>query len=306
MKKVLVLMGGLSAERDISLLSGEQVASALIRAGYTVVTYDLTADISGLIEELIREKPDVVFNALHGRYGEDGCIPGLLNLMKIPYTHSGVLASAIGMDKNRTRQLVHNIGLTVAAGGLMTKDSFLEQEPPLPYVIKPNDNGSSVGVFIVRSTSDKEQALHQWTDNTSRLVEQYIPGRELSVAVLDGQAIGIVEIVPQTGYYDFKNKYTDGGAKHLVPAPIPPDLYQTALHQAELAHRVLGCRGVSRSDFRLDDTTDPLHPKLVFLEINTHPGMTKLSLVPDIALHCRQISYEQLVSHLVEEAACDA
>ena len=306
MKKVMVLMGGLSSERDISLLSGEQVSAALKRAGYTVVTHDLTTDIPAFIATLTREKPDVVFNALHGRFGEDGCIAGLLNLMKIPYTHSGVLASAIGMDKDRARRLVGHIGLTVAAGGLMTKDTFLRSEPPFPYVIKPNDNGSSVGVFIVRSVSDRDQALQNWTDDTPHLVEQYIPGRELSVAVLDGKGIGIVEIVPQTGYYDFKNKYTDGGARHLIPAPIAHDIYQKALHQAEMAHQALGCRGVSRTDFRLDDETDPQNPELVFLEINTHPGMTKLSLVPDIAGRCQHMTYEQLVSHLVEEATCDA
>ena len=306
MKKVMVVMGGLSAERDISLLSGHQVAEALIRAGYTVITHDLTADISAFLTHLSLEKPDVVFNALHGRYGEDGCLSGLLNLLKIPYTHSGVLASAVGMDKNKARQAVRHIGLTVAEGGLMTKESFLKQEPSRPYVIKPNDNGSSVGVFIIRSDSDRNLALTHWPNNATRLVEQYIPGRELSVAVLDGRGIGIVEIVPKTGYYDYKNKYTDGGAKHLIPAPLPPDLYQTALRQAEQAHEALGCRGVSRCDFRLDDETDSQNPKLVFLEINTHPGMTNLSLVPDIALHCKQMSYEQLVSHLVEEATCDA
>lgn len=299
MKKVLVLMGGMSSEREISLLSGTNVANALTSVGYHVVIHDLTADIDSLIKTINSERPDVVFNALHGKYGEDGCIQGLLNMLKIPYTHSGVLASSVGMDKEMTRQIVSKNGVSVPKGQLMTKAEFLKQSPIKPYVIKPNDEGSSVGVFIVLSDEDKENALLHWHDNRKMLVEDYIAGRELSVAVLDGKALGVVEIVPKTGYYDFQNKYTDGATTHIIPAPIAPALYQNALTQAELAHKALGCRGVSRSDFRLDETN------LRFLEINTNPGMTKLSLVPEIAKTCANMTYEQLVSHLVEEASCD-
>ncbi len=299
MKKVLVLMGGISSEREISLLSGTNVANALKNVGYHVITHDLTTDINALITLLRTEKPDVVFNALHGKYGEDGCIQGLLNMLKIPYTHSGVLASSVGMNKEMTRQIVSQNGVSVPDGKLMTKADFLAHEPIKPYVVKPNDEGSSVGVFIVMSDEDKENALLHWHDNKQMLVEDYIAGQELSVAVLDGKALGVVEIVPKTGYYDFRNKYTDGATTHIIPAPIAPALYQEALKQATQAHQAIGCRGVSRSDFRLDETN------LRFLEINTNPGMTKLSLVPEIARTCANLTYEQLVSHLVEEASCD-
>ncbi|MBR6411763.1 MAG: D-alanine--D-alanine ligase [Alphaproteobacteria bacterium] len=302
MKKVLVVMGGFSDEREISLLSGHQVADALKQSGYEVTSYDLK-DVADFVETLNRERPDVVFNALHGKYGEDGCVQGLLNLMKIPYTHSGVLASSIGMDKNKTRLLAKSAGLDIAAGGLMTKEEFLNREPPRPYVVKPNDNGSSVGVFIVREEGDKEAALNAWPDGEYRLVEEYIAGRELSVAVWDNQGIGVVEIAPKTGYYDFKNKYSDGGAEHIIPAPIPADVYEKALNQAATIHKMLGCRGVSRSDFRFDPNEAN---RLVFLEINTNPGMTALSLVPDIMRVCQGTSYERIVSRLVEEAVCDA
>ena len=304
MKKVMVVMGGMSSERSISLMSGENVAQALQQAGYEVVTHELTSDVARFIVALEREKPAVVFNALHGKYGEDGCIQGLLNLMKIPYTHSGILASAIGMDKAMARQLVQQIGVPVAEGGLRTRNEFLEQIPPMPYVIKPNDEGSSVGVYIVRTVEEQNAALDQWQADEEMLVEAYIPGRELSVAVLDGLALGVVEIVPKTGYYDYNNKYTEGAAEHVIPANVPADIYQKVSRMAEQAHLALECRGVSRSDFRFDET-DPENPKLVFLEINTNPGMTSLSLVPEIARKCQQMSYEQLVSHLVEEAVCD-
>jgi len=302
MKKVLVVMGGFSDEREISLLSGTQVSQALIRSGYQVVSYDLK-NISDFVTTLAQEKPDVVFNALHGKYGEDGCIQGLLNILKIPYTHSGVLASAVGMDKAQTRLLVEGIGVPVAKGGLMTKAAFETAEPPMPYVVKPNDNGSSVGVFIVRTEAEKQEAMKVWPENETRLVEEYIPGRELSVAVWGDKGMGVVEIVPKTGYYDFHNKYADGAADHVIPASIPAEIYREAMEQAVSVHHLLGCRGVSRSDFRLDDTDGK--NRLVFLEINTNPGMTALSLVPEIMRICQGKTYEQVVSRLVEEAVCD-
>ena len=305
MKKVLVVRGGISSERDISLNGGQVVADALKKAGYTVVTHDLTEDTDALIRVLQREKPDVVFNALHGRGGEDGWLPGLLNLMRIPYTHSGVLASSIGMNKNMARQLAQSVGIRIPKGALMTREAFLAAEPERPYVIKPNSNGSSVGVFIVGSDADKEQALASWPETEEKMVERYVPGRELSVAVLDGKALGIVEIVPKEGYYDFQNKYTAGAAEHLIPAPVTPDVARQACDWAEKIHNLLKCRGVSRTDFRLNDVADPKSPRLFFLEINTHPGMTNLSLVPDIARISAGIGYEELVSRLVEEAVCD-
>ncbi|MBQ7413598.1 MAG: D-alanine--D-alanine ligase [Alphaproteobacteria bacterium] len=306
MKKVLVLQGGLSSERDISLMSGQMVATALKTAGYTVVSHDLTADTDLFLKTVKQEKPDVIFNALHGRYGEDGCIQGMLNLLHIPYTHSGVLASAIGMNKNMTRQLADRIGISVAEGGLMTKAIFQTKNFKFPYVVKPNGDGSSVGVFIVHSELEKQEMLATWLPDEKKLIETYIPGRELSVAVLDDQSLGVVEIIPKTGYYDFKNKYTDGAAIHEIPAKIPETIARQVMTMAEQIHREIGCRGVSRSDFRLDDVTDAGNPKAVFLEINTNPGMTRLSLVPEIARICQGMSYEQLVSRLVEEATCDA
>ena len=305
MKKVLVLMGGMSSEREISLMSGNQVSEALTKSGYDVVKYDLSYDVSDFIRVLNTEKPDVVFNALHGKYGEDGCVQGLLNLMKIPYTHSGVLASSIGMNKDLTRQMAKQSGLGVAEGCLMSKKEFLENEPKKPYVIKPNDDGSSVGVYIVHNETDKDKALCEWPEGECRLIEQYIYGRELSVTVFNDEAMGIVEIIPHIGYYDFKNKYTKGASNHVIPAEISDHIYQMALKQAEIIHKKIGCREVSRSDFRLDDVTCPDKPKLVFLEINTNPGMTELSLVPEIMRMCQNVSYEELVSRLVEGAKCD-
>ena len=302
-KKVAVVMGGLSGEREISLSSGNGVAEALKKVGYTVQTIDLTKDIALFIKELQKFNPDVVFNALHGRFGEDGCIQGLLNLMNRPYTHSGVIASAIGMDKEKTREIAEKIGIPVAKGGLRTKDDLKNKMPKLPYVAKPNADGSSLGVFIVKTQAEHEQLLEKWGTETYKLVEEYVPGHELSAAVLNGECLGTVELVPQSGFYDFKNKYTAGKTKHLVPAPLPPDQAELIAKYAEQIHAALGCRGVTRSDFRYDDS-DPHHPRLVFLEINTNPGMTPFSLVPDIAKH-KKITYDMLVKKLVEEAQCD-
>ena len=302
-KKVAVVMGGLSGEREISLLSGKGVVEALKKSGYTVKAIDLTPDIAAFVKELQRFKPDVVFNALHGVYGEDGCVQGLLNLMHIPYTHSGVEASAVGMDKEQTRKIAKTIGIPVAKGGLKTKDEMKKKMPPLPYVAKPNADGSSLGVFIVKTKKEHEQLLKKWGKDKYKLVEEYIPGRELSATVLNGKSIGTIELVPKTGFYDYKNKYTDGTTRHIVPAPLPAKQARLISKYSELIHKTLGCRGVSRSDFRYDDS-DKRHPRLVFLEINTNPGMTPLSLVPDIAKH-KKITYDMLVKKLVEEAQCD-
>ncbi len=307
MVKVVVLMGGISSEREISLLSGAGVVEALRETDMDVVPYTVTDDIADLVNMLTREKPDVIFNALHGQYGEDGRIQGLLDLMKIPYTHSGVLASAIGMDKETTKQMIQEIEIPVARGGLVSDEEIRAGwGDPMPYVVKPNDEGSSVGVTIVRTKEEEDALLANWPAGQYLLMEEFIPGRELSVAVLDGEPLGIVELVPKTGYYDYNNKYTDGATTHIIPAQIPDDLYRHIMEMASDVHLFLGCRGVTRSDFRLDDVTDPAHPRAVFLEINTNPGMTKLSLVPEIAWVCEGISYRDLVVRLVEEALCDA
>ncbi len=302
-KKVAVVMGGLSGEREISFLSGKGVVEALKQSGYTVKAIDLTSDITAFVKELQQFKPDVVFNALHGVYGEDGCVQGLLNLMHIPYTHSGVEASAVGMDKEQTRKIAKTIGIPVAKGGLKTKEEMTKKMPPLPYVAKPNADGSSLGVFIVRTKKEHEQLLKKWGQDKYKLVEEYIPGRELSATVLNGKSIGTIELVPKKGFYDYKNKYTDGTTQHIVPAPLPPKQARLIAKYSELIHKTLGCRGVSRSDFRYDDS-NKRHPRLVFLEINTNPGMTPFSLVPDIAKH-KKITYAMLVKKLVEEAQCD-
>ena len=303
MKKVAVVMGGLSSEREISLSSGNGVAQALKGLEYDVKTIDLTEDITAFIKELLTFKPDAVFNALHGRYGEDGCVQGLLNLLKIPYTHSGVMASSIGMDKQQTRIIAEQIGIPVAKGGLKTTEQLKQNPPTLPYVAKPNSDGSSLGVYIIQTQKDHEDFIKKSPKNKIHLVEQYIPGRELSVAILNDRVLGSVELVPKSGFYDYKNKYTSGSTEHLIPAPIPKTQLDLIGKYALAIHKALGCRGVSRSDFRYDDT-DKNHPKIVFLEINTNPGMTPFSLVPDIAKN-KKIPYDTLVDQLVKEAKCD-
>lgn len=302
-EKVVVVMGGLSSEREISFQSGKGVAQALKQKGYTVLEIDLTNNIASFVQQLNTFKPDVVFNALHGRYGEDGCIQGMLNLMQIPYTHSGVQASAIGMDKNKTRQLAESLHIPVAKGGLKSKQDLQNQMPDLPYVVKPNDDGSSFGVQIIRTPQEHEQLLKDWPDVEYQLVEEYITGRELSFAILNNQYLGSVELVPESGFYDFENKYTAGKTQHLIPAPLPKEQEELAAQYSLQIHQALGCRGTTRCDFRYDDT-NPSQPKLVFLEINTNPGMTPFSLVPDIA-KSKKIAYDELVDKIVREAQCD-
>lgn len=296
-------MGGLSGEREVSLSSGKGVTNALKKSGYTVKAIDLTSDIAAFVKALQTFKPDVVFNALHGVFGEDGCVQGLLNLMRLPYTHSGVEASAVGMDKEQTRKIAKTLGIPVADGGLKTKEEMKKKMPKLPYVAKPNADGSSLGVYIVTTKKEHEQLLKKWGKEKYKLVEEYIPGHELSVAVLNGKSIGSIELVPKTGFYDYKNKYTAGTTQHLVPAPLPPKQATLIAKYSEQIHAALGCRGVTRSDFRYDDT-DKRHPRIVFLEINTNPGMTPFSLVPDIAKN-KKITYDMLVKKLVEQAQCD-
>lgn len=296
--KIAVLMGGMSSERDISFESGKGVLKALLDKGHTAFAVDVCQPISALVQVLEIQHPDVVFNALHGKYGEDGCIQGILNILQIPYTHSGVLASALSMDKQRTKEIAHCFGIDVAKGRLVTKDMLLNNKRvDTPYVIKPNDEGSSVGVYLVKNNADAEKMLRQWPFQKPVLMEEYIPGRELSVAVMDEGPLGIVDIVPKTGFYDYKNKYSEGAAEHIIPAILPQSVEEKVLKAAFDMHNGIGCRGVSRSDFRYDIETG----RIVFLELNANPGMTPFSLVPEIASH-KGISYEDLVGLLIQKA----
>ena len=299
---VAVLMGGRSAEREVSLVSGAGVAKALAEKGYRVSTIDVGADLARRLDEV---RPDVCFNALHGRWGEDGCVQGLLELMGIPYTHSGVRASANAMDKPTARRIFASAGIPVAEGRVVTREEMQAGEPMArPYVVKPINEGSSVGVQIVLEGENAGPGLFaDWRFGDEVLVERYIPGREVQVAVMGEEVLGAIEIVPLGRFYDYDTKYKEGRARHLMPAPVHPAAYEEACRLTLEAHRVLGCRGVTRADLRYDDTGgEP--GQLVMLEINTQPGMTPLSLVPEIAAH-RGISYPDLVAWIVEDASCD-
>jgi D-alanine-D-alanine ligase len=304
-KRVAVLMGGRSVERAVSLVSGAACAEGLRQKGYDVLEIDVGHDIDDLLRAL-EPRPDVVFNALHGRFGEDGRIQGLLDLLELPYTHSGVLASALAMDKPLAKQLFAAAGLRCPEGKVLTVEALLRSDPmPRPYVVKPAAEGSSIGVRIVRA-GDNLPALGagSWPFGPEVLVERYIPGRELTVGVMGDRALGVTELHPHTGFFDYEAKYTKGKTDHLIPAPIPTVVAEVAKNSALSAHAVLGCRGVSRCDFRFDDTRPGIEG-LYLLEINTQPGMTPLSLVPEQAAYCG-ISFPDLVAWMVENARCDA
>ncbi|RIK95475.1 MAG: D-alanine--D-alanine ligase [Proteobacteria bacterium] len=290
-RHIAVLMGGWSAEREVSLVSGKAVSKALGELGFSVSEIDVQRDIAAVLARL---KPDVAFNALHGRWGEDGAIQGLLEILNIPYTHSGVLASAVAMDKPVAKHLFAGVGIPCAEGRVLSRDDLLQAEPMArPFVVKPLNEGSSVGVHIVQPGDDWDLS-----DTPARvLVERYIPGREIQVAVMDGRALGAIEIRPKSGFYDYAAKYTVGLAVHVMPAPLAAKAYDRVLDYAERAHRVLGCRGVTRSDFRYHEAEDEFY----ILETNTQPGMTPLSLVPEIAAH-KGISFANLVAWLVDDA----
>lgn len=293
-KKVAVLLGGMSAERDVSLSSGKAVLKALQAKGYDAHAVDAGEDVA---EQLAQLKPDVAFNALHGRWGEDGCVQGVLEILKIPYTHSGVLASALAMDKPMAKKVFEAVGLNCAEGKVCTKEEMLAGEPmPRPYVVKPSNEGSSVGVQLVFENDNFFFTAENWPHGDEVLVEQYIAGREIQVAVLDGKALGAIEIRALGKFYDYEAKYTEGKAQHLMPAPLEPELEATVLEMAERAHTALGCRGLTRSDFRLSEDG-----VFYILEVNTQPGMTPLSLAPEIAAY-NGISFEELVSGMVESA----
>jgi D-alanine-D-alanine ligase len=293
-------MGGWSAEREVSLRSGKACAEALVRRGYRVSSLDVTPEIAAA---LAATKPDVALNVLHGRPGEDGTLQGLLEILGIPYSHSGVLASAVAMQKNFAKTLFKAAGVPVAEDRVVSRfEAAKEHVMPPPYVVKPIAEGSSVGVFIVT-----EQHLHppqelyrdDWPFGDTVMVERYIPGKELTCAVLGDRALDVIEIVPTTRFYDYEAKYAAGGSKHLLPAPILPNVYQEVRRLALAAHDALGCRGVSRADFRYDDRGTG---KLVCLEVNTQPGMTETSLVPELAAYAG-ITFDELVQWMVEDAS---
>ena len=304
-KHVAVMMGGWSAEREVSLVTGADVAKALAERGYRVSTIDAGHDIAATLSAL-DPRPDVVFNALHGRWGEDGNLQGVMNILGLPYTHSGLLASAMAMDKVLAKRLFAGAGITCPKGVVVDLDTALTgraMDPP--FVVKPVAEGSSVGVHIVMD-SDNYPGLHRdaWQFGDEVLVERYIPGRELTVAVMGGRSLGVTELRPHQGFYDYEAKYTEGKTTHLCPAPLPEVVSDQAKDAALAAHQALGCRGVSRADFRYDDTEgEP--GTLYLLEINTQPGLTPLSLVPELAAYVG-IDFGALVSWMVEDARCDA
>jgi D-alanine-D-alanine ligase len=300
---VVVLMGGWSSEREVSLMSGKGVADALRERGWSRVTeLDMARDVAARLGEL---KPDVVFNALHGHPGEDGTVQGMLELMGIPYTHSGVTTSAIALDKELTKLLLVPAGVRMPKGTMVRSATLYERDPlPRPYVLKPVNEGSSVGVAIVTDEGNTGNPIGRhvagpWQEFDELLAEPFIAGHELTVAVLGDEALCVTELKPKVGFYDFDSKYTDGLTEHICPAKVPDGIAQSMLDMALTAHRALGCKGASRSDFRWDDSQG--EAGVYLLEVNTQPGMTPLSLVPEQARE-RGISYGELVERLIAEA----
>lgn len=299
---VAVLMGGWSNERPVSLMSGNGVADALERVGYKVTRVDMDRNVATVLAGI---RPDVVFNALHGVPGEDGSVQGMLDLMQIPYTHSGMVTSVIAIDKELTKQRLVPGGVPMPKGVVIKSESLFTADPlPRPYVVKPVNEGSSVGVAIVTEEGNygnpiARDAVGPWVDFDELLCEPFIKGRELTVAVLDEEPLCVTELVPKSGFYDFDAKYTDGMTEHVCPAQIPDDAAARMMDLAKQCHALLGCKGASRTDFRWDDELGL--DGIFVLETNTQPGMTPLSLVPEQAKACG-ISYEQLVDRLVREA----
>ena len=303
-KHVAVLMGGWASERPVSLSSGKECAKTLEEAGYRVSEVDVDRDVAAVLTAL---KPDVAFNALHGPFGEDGAIQGILEFLDIPYTHSGVMASALAMNKDRAKAVLKDAGVPVAEHRIMSRFEAAKEHPIAPpYVVKPVNEGSSFGVLIVGEDMDsppKELLASDWPYGDIVMVERYVAGRELTCAVMDGKALDVTEIVSiDHKFYDYDAKYAPGGSKHVLPAEILPNIYQSIQNLSSKAHLALGCRGVSRADFRFDEKTDGNHD-LICLEVNTQPGMTPTSLVPEMAAHVGY-SFSDLVSWMVEDASC--
>jgi D-alanine-D-alanine ligase len=302
-RRVAVLLGGRSAEREVSLSSGAGCARALRQEGFDVVEIDPGENP---VAQLLDARADCVFNALHGRYGEDGCIQGLLEWLRIPYTHSGVLSSALAMHKERTKDIYRAAGIPVVKSIVADRrDAGREHLMEPPYVIKPVNEGSSVGVYIIRKGDNRppsELTRAEWNLADQMMVEEYVPGRELTVAVIGDRALGVTEITTNLEFYDYEAKYAAGGSVHVLPAKIPASVTEEAKRLAVLAHRALGCRGVTRTDFRYDDTG--ARHRLIALETNTQPGMTPTSLVPEQAALVG-MSYASLCRWIVEDASCD-
>ncbi len=303
-KHVAVLMGGWSNERPVSLASGRECAAALRRAGYQVTEVDVGRDIASVLSEL---QPDVAFNALHGPFGESGMMQGVLELLGIPYTHSGVLASALAMDKHQAKIAMKAAGVPVTDHVIVSRaEAGRAHVMPPPYVIKPIADGSSFGVFIVKGdTSHPPQEIlrEDWNSGEELMVERYIPGRELTCSVMGDVALGVTEIVIPQGFYNYEAKYAKGGSTHIIPAQLQPKIYDKVQKLSLAAHAALGCRGVTRCDFRYNDAAGE-DGELVCLEINTQPGMTETSLVPEQAVHAGH-SFEELVAWMVEDASCN-
>lgn len=301
-KSVAVLLGGWSAEREVSLVSGAGVVRALEAEGYEVRAIDVQRDAAGLIAALTNPRPDAVFNALHGRGGEDGTVQGILEFLGLPYTHSGVRASSVAMDKEMAKRVLSTVGVPSPRAVVLRRGETLpEGAIALPYIVKPVDEGSTVGVTLVRE-GQNSPLEDSWIFGDRVMVEEYIPGRELTVAVMGDRALAVTEIDFGAQLYDYTAKYTSGHATHYLPARVPDDIAAEAMRLAVLAHQTIGCQGVSRSDFRWDDSRPGLDG-LFFLEVNNQPGMTPLSLAPEQAAHVG-ISYGALVSWLVENASC--
>lgn len=303
-KHVAVLLGGFSSERPVSLSSGKACAEALEAEGYRVTCVDVERDVSARLADL---KPDVVFNALHGPFGEDGTIQGILEYLQIPYTHSGVLASALAMDKARAKVVAKDAGIPVAESLVLNRFEIISAHPmPAPYVVKPVKEGSSFGVVIVQEDQTHPPQIissPEWSYGEQVIVERYIAGRELTCGVMGDVALGVTEVVPLGhGFYDYDAKYAAGGSKHVIPAKISPNIYQKIQSLSLRAHQAIGCRGVSRSDFRYDDRFSE-DGEIIWLEINTQPGMTPTSLVPEMAGHAGY-SFGEFLRWMVEDASC--
>lgn len=303
-KHVAVLMGGFSSERPVSLSSGNACADALEKVGYRVTRVDVGRDVARVLADLA---PDAAFNALHGPFGEDGTIQGILEYLQIPYTHSGVMASALAMNKEQAKRIAKAVGIPVAEAKVLDRHAIGSKHPiKPPYVVKPVSEGSSFGVVIVQEDQSHPPQVvgsSEWRYGDVVMVERYIHGRELTCAVMGDVALGVCEIVPVGhSFYDYDSKYVKGGSKHEIPAKISPNIYQKIQTLALKAHQAIGCRGVSRSDFRYDDRHSE-NGELIWLEVNTQPGMTPTSLVPEIAAQAGH-SFGELLSWMVEDASC--
>ena len=300
--RIAVLKGGWSPEREVSLNSGAAAAQALAEAGYEPIEIDATRDLAVQLKEAA---PDAVFNALHGQWGEDGCVQGILEVLEIPYTHSGVLASALAMDKQRAKAVFEDAGISSPTGKIVTRAEAAGGEVmPAPYVVKPNAQGSSVGVYIIREGDNRppaELTSKEWALGEDVLVEKFIPGRELTVAVMGDRALCVTEITTSLAFYDYEAKYAAGGSTHVLPADVPSEITERCLDLALRAHQALGCRGLSRADFRYDPNADG--EQLYCLEVNTQPGLTSTSLAPEQAAHLG-IPFPELCAWIAEDASC--